>query len=487
MTNPASLAAGSGWRRLLVEPARPEWVRRRPGAHWLVVAAVCVGAFMGQLDASIVTLATPAIQSHFGLTIGAASWVALSYLLVLVAAVVPLGRWADIAGRKMLYVYGFALFTLASLGCAFAPNIAALDLMRAVQALGAAMLQANSVALIRLAMPSGAVARGIGVQGVAQALGLSLGPSVGGLLVHAGGWRLVFLVNVPAGVIGIVAGLLFLPRSRALLPRTPFDRVGLLLFAPTIAALLLTLTTAAHAPISSAGVLLPLLAGAVGAALTAGHTWRRVRAGRQALLPVRLFASKAFSTGISSGLLSYLVLFGLLFVTPFQLERTMHWRPDSAGLLLALLPLAIGVTTPIAGRIADARGTRLPTTTGMVVVIGGFAAAAARPDSVGWLAAALVLVGIGSGLFTPANNAAIMLAAPQERASVAGGVLNMTRAFGTALGIALSSLVYALGGTVGSTGYRATCVTLAICALLAAAASMARPAGQPGHDTGRPA
>jgi EmrB/QacA subfamily drug resistance transporter len=465
---------GIDWLRLLDEPARPDWVRRRRGAHWLVVASVCVGAFMGQLDASIVTLATPAIQSYFHVTIGAASWVALSYLLVLVAAVVPIGRWADFSGRKMVYVYGFVLFTLASLGCAFAPNIVALDLLRAAQALGAAMLQANSVAMIRLAMPDGAVARGIGVQGVAQALGLALGPTIGGLLVHAGGWRLVFLVNVPAGVIGVVAGVLFLPRSRELLPRAPLDWIGMLAFTPTIAALLLTLTTAAHAPITSAGVLAPLLLGIAGATFTAAYTWRRARAGRQTLLPVRLFASTAFSAGILSGLLSYLVLFGLLFVTPFQLERSMGWRPDSAGLLLALLPLAIGVTTPIAGRIADVHGARLPTTTGMVVAIGGFAAAASHPDSVGWLAAALVLVGIGSGLFTPANNAAIMLAAPADRASVAGGVLNMTRAFGTALGIAASSLVYALGGTTGSGGYRAACVMLAGCALLAAAVSLTR-------------
>ncbi len=470
---------------VLGEPGRPAWVRRYGSAHWLVVATVCVGAFMGQLDASIVTLATPALQAHFGVSIGAAAWVLLSYLLVLVAAVVPIGRLADMAGRKMLYVYGFVLFTLASVGCAFAPTIVALDGARALQALGAAMLQANSVALIRLAMPAGSVGRGIGVQAVAQALGLAIGPTVGGILVHLGGWRLVFLVNVPAGIVGVIAGILFLPRSRTLSARTPLDRVGLLLFAPTIAAALLFLTNLAHSSITSADVVAPLAVAAAGGALTAVHTRRRISHNRPTLLPVRLFKSRAFSAGISSGLLSYLVLFGVLFVTPFQLERALGWRADGAGLLLALLPAAIALTTPVAGRLADAFGARLPTVTGMLVAAAGFAVAALGSTSITLLAVSLAVVGVGSGLFTPGNNAAIMTSAPAERASAAGGVLNMTRAFGTALGIALTSLVYALGGSAESAatstvGYRAACVVLAVISLVAALTAAVRPAGADG-------
>ena len=164
---------------LAAEPARPQWVRRRSGAHWLVVATVCVGAFMGQLDASIVTVAFPTLQRNFDAGGGSVEWVALSYLLVLVCAVTAVGQFADMAGRKLLYTYGFAVFTLASVACGLAPNLLALDGFRVVQALGAAMLQANSVALIATAMPPGKLGRGIGVQGAAQALGLALGPTVG--------------------------------------------------------------------------------------------------------------------------------------------------------------------------------------------------------------------------------------------------------------------------------------------------------------------
>lgn len=452
---------------MLNEPARPERVRSYPNAHWLVVGAVCVGAFMGQLDASIVTLATPALQEHFGISLGAASWVALSYLLVLVAAVVPVGRLADTVGRKMLYVYGFGVFTLASLGCALAPSIYVLDGFRVVQALGAAMLQANSVALIRLAMPAGKIGRGIGVQGVAQALGLALGPPIGGLLVHLGGWRLVFLVNLPAGAIGIVAGLLFLPRSRQLQPRTHLDLAGLALLLPAVAALLLTLTNVQHSDILSANVVVPLAVTVVSISALAWHTRNLVRSRADPLLPVDLFASKPFATGISAGLLSYLVLFGVLFITPFELERTMGWSSASTGLLLTVLPVSIAFCTPIAGRVADAKGARLPTVIGMVVAGVGFVVAIALPASAVGLGVALVLVGVGSGLFTPANNAAIMTSAPGQRASVAGGVLNMTRAFGTALGVALTSLLYATADG-GTAGYRAAISCLAVLAGLAA-------------------
>lgn len=472
-------AAGcTGLRRLFAEPARSQRVREHPQAHWFVVASVCIGAFMGQLDASIVTLATPALQQHFNVSLGAASWVALSYLLVLVAAVVPLGRLADAVGRKMLYVYGFAVFTLASLGCALAPSIVALDGFRMLQAFGAAMLQANSVALIRVAMPAGMVGRGIGVQGVAQALGLALGPSIGGLLVNAGGWRLVFLVNLPAGACGIAAGLLLLPRSRELRRGGRPDYIGTFLLVPAVAAVLLTLTDVEHSPLVSTSVLGPLAAAVAAVLALAIHTARMTRRRAEPLLPVDLFATRQFSGAIVAGLLSYLILFGTLFITPFALERSFGWRPDSAGLLLTLLPATIAISTPLAGRLADKRGPRLPTTIGMLVAASGLAAAAAAPRNILLLGVALAIVGVGSGLFTPANNAAIMLSAPHHRASIAGGVLNMTRAFGTALGVAVTSLVYGIGGA-GANGLRASVLVLALLALVAVivAASAGRDAG----------
>jgi MFS family permease len=202
--------------RLLNEPKRPGSIREWPGAPWLAVGAVCVGAFMGQLDASIVTLALPSLQRSFDASLGAVTWVALSYLLVLVALVTAFGRVSDMAGRKLIYLYGFVVFTIGSALCGLAPTLLALDGARVIQAVGAAMLQANSVAIIVLAVPPRSIGKAVGFQGAAQAIGIAMGPTVGGLLVAAGGWRLIFFVNVPFGVIGLIAGWLFIPRSRNL-------------------------------------------------------------------------------------------------------------------------------------------------------------------------------------------------------------------------------------------------------------------------------
>ncbi|MHB8328706.1 MAG: MFS transporter, partial [Acidimicrobiales bacterium] len=219
---PPPVSPARGWRRLLVEPPRPAAVRDRPSAFWLVVATVCIGAFMNQLDASIVTVAFPTLQRQFHVTIGAVTWVGLTYLLTLVGLITAVGRVADMVGRKLLYIYGFLVFIVGSALCGLAPTLGALDVFRVLQGIGAAMIQANSVAIIVLAVPAGKLGRAIGIQGAAQALGLAMGPTLGGLLIALGGWRLIFFVNVPAGLIGTALGWFLIPRSRHLQARVAF-------------------------------------------------------------------------------------------------------------------------------------------------------------------------------------------------------------------------------------------------------------------------
>ena len=199
---------------LLREPARPTAIREHPLAPWFAVATVCFGAFMGQLDASVVTVAFPALQRQFGAGLAATQWVSLAYLLVLTALLVPAGRWSDRAGRKLLYLYGFVLFSVASAACGLAPSLGVLIALRVVQAAGAALLQANSVALVVTSVPARTRRAALGIQAAAQAVGLACGPVVGGVLVGTVGWRWVFLVNVPVGLLAVVAGWYLLPRTR---------------------------------------------------------------------------------------------------------------------------------------------------------------------------------------------------------------------------------------------------------------------------------
>ncbi len=352
------------WDRLLVEPRRPQVIRERPNAHWFAVAAVCVGAFMGQLDASIVTVALPTFQHTFNASVGAVTWVGLSYLLVLVATVTAVGRFADMWGRKLLYVYGFVIFTLASVLCGLAPDLGALCGFRALQAVGAAMLQANSLAIIVLVVPARALGRAIGLQGAAQALGLALGPTVGGLLLAAGGWRLIFFVNVPFGIFGALAAILLVPRSQNLLARVRFDWTGLAIFFPAVAALLSAITFGAEQGWASA-----LIVGlfVVAALLGVLFVWHE-RRDRDPMLDLGLFRSAQFSTGIVSGTGSYLVMFGVLLLVPFFLERGLGLGTARSGLELMAMPLAFGVVAPLAGRLADHVGARPLTVSGMTLV-----------------------------------------------------------------------------------------------------------------------
>jgi EmrB/QacA subfamily drug resistance transporter len=463
--------AQRGWRRWLVEPARPAAIARYPNAHWLVLATVCMGAFIGQLDASIVILAFPTLQDVFHASVSAVTWVGLSYLLVLVATVTAIGRFADMVGRKLLYAYGFLVFVIGSALCGLAPSLGALDAFRALQAVGAAMLQANSVAIIYLAMPRGSLGRGIGIQGAAQAMGLALGPAVGGFLLAAGGWRLIFLVNVPIGLVGMVAAWVFIPRSRNLQPRLPFDWVGFGLFVPAVLALLGGLSFGNRIGWNS-----PLIIGLLATAVVLGvvfTAWERRCA--SPMVDISLFRRIPFSAGISSGLLSYLVMFGVLFAVPFFLERAQHLSSSQVGLQLTVMPLALGITAPFAGRLADRFGARPLTVAGMALtacVLGSMAFA----WGTSWvLIGELALIGVGLGLFIPPNNASIMASAPREQSGLAGGILNMTRGLGTAFGLALTAAVYEVAAGAGAspvdaaTGFRASAAFLACVAVVAMA------------------
>jgi hypothetical protein len=265
---------------LLRESARPAAIREHRLAPWFAVGTVCFGAFMGQLDASVVTVAFPALQRQFGAGLAAVQWVSLAYLLALTTLLVPAGRWSDRAGRKLLYLYGFVVFAAASAGCGLATSIGLLIALRLVQAVGAAMLQANSVALVVTSMPARKRRAALGVQAAAQAVGLASGPVLGGLIVAAVGWRWVFFLNVPVGVIAVAAGVFLLPRTRRRAESRGTDPAGMVLLAVS--------TTAGMLAISSlSGLGMPAWAVAscaAGAVVAAAALWcqeRRSAAGRQ--------------------------------------------------------------------------------------------------------------------------------------------------------------------------------------------------------------
>jgi len=280
----------------------------------------------------------------------------------------------------------------------------------------------------------------------------------------------VFLVNAPIGIVGVASGIVLLPRTRTFSPRVPFDRGGLAMLATSVGASLFALSRLGQRDRTPVLV----IALAVVAVAAAVLFVRRERTTAHPLLPPRLFANRPFSAGLVAGLLSYLVMFGVLFATPFLLAGRGE-QAGTAGLVVTALPAALAVGAPIGGRLADRYGATVPTVAGMSLtaaalwVIGGFV----PPTPV--LALLLAVAGFGLGVFTPANNAAIMASVPSQRAGVAGGVLNMTRGIGTSLGVALTGVF--LAGHVGAAGrgdYRAAVVVLAVCAVASVVTAAAR-------------
>jgi EmrB/QacA subfamily drug resistance transporter len=430
-------------RRRWQEPPPQPWLAGLPSYPWLVVGTVCIGAFMGQLDASIAQLVLPTLESVFAVPLSSVEWIALAYLLSLAALLAPVGRLADIAGRKLLYTSGFVVFVVGSALCGAAPDLRFLIGSRVLQAVGAALLQANSVAIVTAAAGPGRRGKAIGIQGTAQAIGLSVGPALGGLLISALGWRWVFFINVPAGIVGIIAAWLVLPRTAGLRrDRQPFDVAGTLLLAVAIVAIMLVLSKGQAWGWLSGGIAALVVISVV---TVVAFIWRE-HGTTSPVVDLSLFRSRAFSLGNITGLLSYGVTFGTFLLIPYELERVAGDTPLQAGLLLTAVPLALGIVAPMSGAWSDRVGARPPTVGGMLVAALALVVLAltvgGRQTVV--LIASLAALGVGLGLFTPSNNSAIMGSAPATRLGVAGGVLNMMRSLGTSLGVALSGTVLAV-------------------------------------------
>ncbi len=429
----AASKVAAGPHRLAVGRGPLPWFSTKPSYRWWVVGTVCLGAFMGQLDASIATLLIPTLRRVFHDPLADVEWVAIAYLLVLVGLVVMFGRLADMFGRKEMYTLGFIVFTVGSFACGFSTGLEILIIARIAQAVGAAMLQANSVAIITQAVERSDLGRAIGIQGAAQAIGLSVGPALGGFLISTLGWQWAFYINLPVGVVGTVMGWLVLPSSGASHTQAePFDWFGLAIFVPGTVIAMYIASQGQLVGWTSPRMLFLIAISPV--LLILFLLWEHKT--RFPMVDLHLFKDRLFSASILAGLLSYAVLFGALFLIPIFLERAMRQNPESTGLTLTAVPVALAVAAPFAGYLSDRFGSRGLTAGGMLVAGGALLLLERVPaGAMALLMAVLALLGLGVGAFTPPNNAAIMGAAPRNRLGVAGGILNMTRGLGTTFGV----------------------------------------------------
>ena len=423
------------------EPAPAEFIARQPYYPWVVVGTTCIATFNGQLDASIVQLMLPTLEHEFLARLSEVSWVAIAHPLACTSILPVFARLATIAGRKLMFLTGFSLFTLASALCGMASDLVQLIAFRALLGAAGAMLGANSIAILVKAAGPGRQGRAMGIFAAAQAVGVSMGPVVGGVLLAALGWRWVFWITVPFALAGAGIGWMVIPQTTDLDPGRRFDRRGAMLLMPALTALLLTITEShAWGPTSPA-----IIASTLVAAVLLSMFIRQERRTPEPLVDLDLFRIIPFSGGILAIVLSYAMLYGMFFLMSFALVRGYHASPLAAGLRLAIIPAALGIVAPLSGALHERLGAQIVLLSGMGICVAALILLSViltgTPDSLPPVMVALAMFGAGLGVFIAPNNSLTMNAAPPDRRGEAGGLLNLMRVFGTSIGVAGASAV----------------------------------------------
>ncbi len=408
--------------------------------RWWVLGSIGIGTFMSALDGSVVNTIIPVLRSDLETTVAGVEWVATIYLLVVSALLLGVGRAGDLRGQKRMYVTGYGVFVAGSALCGSASSIGILIGMRALQAVGASMLYSSAPAILTRTFPPAERGRALGALATFTYLGLTAGPSLGGWLAHALGWRSVFYLNVPVALIGAAIAIRVIADDRPLTSAEPFDWFGAVLFASGLTAFLVSLNQApswgwtATPTVVLVGAAVVILGGFI------ATEWRR----GSPMLDLSLFRSRTFSAATVSALMNYICLFSILFVLPFLLIQGRGLNTQHAGLILSAQPLVMAVVAPLAGALSDRLGSRLFATSGMIILACGLAllASLAQSGSAVAIAGALAVVGFGTGLFVSPNNSSLMGAAPRNRQGVAGAVLATARNVGMVLGIAISAAIF---------------------------------------------
>src|SRR3989440_7680982 len=323
-------------------------------SKWAVLSIVAVGVFMATLDSSIVNISLPTIARYFGVPLsGPVEWVIIAYLVVTASVLLTAGRLADMIGRKPIWVTGLVIFITGSAICGAAPSLAILIAARGLQGLGGALIMAISPAMLTTAFPAHERGRALGINAVFVALGVSTGPTLGGIITTNLSWRWIFYFNVPIGIVGIVASLLILkePLHRG---KGRFDPLGALLLAIGLATLTLGLSFGQEWGWSSP-LLISLL---VVSAIAFVALYLVEKPVPNPVINLSLLRNRVFLSANLSLILSFLALFAVSFMLPFYLEELRGFSTEQAGLLLTPLPLTIAVLAPFSGALADRIGTR---------------------------------------------------------------------------------------------------------------------------------
>ena len=439
---------------------------------YVVLFSVALGEFMPALDGSITAMLLPEISRALHADVATIEWVNSLFMLVVSGVLLVFGRLGDLRGHKDVYLCGYVGFVATSVMCGLAPSAIWLIIFRALQAVTAAMLMANAMAIITALFPPTERGHALGMMSISVYFALSIGGPLGGLLASQFGWRSVFFINLPIGAVGIWLAHRLIPRDRpeGKVPR--FDVLGGSLFFCGLFALLLALNQAYAWGWTSA----PTLALIAGAVVLFGVFILVERRRPAPMLDLTLFQNRVFSGSVFAAMMNYGCNAAIFFVLPFYLVSGRNLSTAQGGLVLLCLPIVMMCIAPVAGTLSDRLGSRKPTVFGMAVLVIGLLllSRVAQPIPLWQVALPLSLCGLGFASFISPNNSRLLGAAPSHRRGIATGVLAAARNTGFVLGIGIAGAVYTtvLHRTGPDTVPLAASVSLKTVALLAALAAI---------------
>jgi EmrB/QacA subfamily drug resistance transporter len=408
---------------------------------WWTLAAVAFGLFMIMLDNTVVNVALPAIERDLHISISELEWIVTAYALTFAALLITGGKLADLVGRRKIFVVGLLVFSLSSLACGLAPSAGFLIGARAVQGVGAALMNPATLSIITATFPPRQRGTAIGIWAGVSALALAIGPLVGGLIVDNIGWNWIFFVNVPVGALGIVVSQFFIDESRDTSAEQSVDVPGLLTSGGGLFALSYALIEGNSKGWSSPEILSLFVAAAV---LLVGFVVLESRQ-RLPMLDLSLFRIPSFVGANVVALLVSLAMFGVFFFVSLYVQNILGYSPTKAGAIFLPMTLLIILIAPIAGRLSDRIGGRWLMSGGMTILgISLLLYQRVGVHSTFWtLLPAMVLGGIGMAMTMSPMTSVAMGSVPVDKAGVGSGVLNSFRQVGGSFGIAVMGAILA--------------------------------------------
>lgn len=468
-------------------------MKRMPSPRW-TLTTLSLSMVMPSLDTSIANVGLPAVAKAFDASFQEVQWIVLAYLLAVTALIVSAGRLGDLVGRRRLFLVGIAVFTVASLLCGIAPTLWLLVAARAVQGVGAAIMMALTIALAGETIPKARTGRAMGLLGAMSAVGTTLGPSLGGVLIALSGWRAIFLVNVPLGILNLALAFRTLPvgSGSARASRTTLDPLGTFLLVLALALYALALTTGRGSFGPRNGALLGMALAGLG---LFAFVETRVRA---PLVRLAWLRNPILSAGLVRSALVSTVMMATLVVGPFYLSRALGLDAARVGVVTSIGPLVAALMGVPAGRFVDWFGAQRMTGVGLAGLAAGLFALSTAPGAfgvAGYVGAIVVVTG-HYALFQAANNTTVMLDVEVGERGVISGMLSLSRNLGLITGASAMGALFgfATGSADASTappaavaaGMQVTFAIASVLTLLAlaiAARRRALPQGALGAHT----